>query len=100
MKRFSIMILLLVAVTLAGCSDVLLSPTYSLLLDRTQALSVETARRAQEGKLTAAQMRDALTFQSIVWTRFCNARDNIHDDELAAPTTQPTSLLDLVPVPK
>lgn len=89
----------LVALILAGCSGVILSPKYSLLLDRTQEASATTAQRALDGKLTPAEMCNALGWQAVIWQRFCNARDNIHDDKLAPPTTQPTALLDLVPIP-
>jgi len=94
------MILALVGLMLVGCSGVILSPTYSRLLDQTADLSAQTAQRAHDGTLPAGDMRDALVYQSIVWQRFCNARDGIHNDALAPPTTQPTLLLDLAPVPK
>lgn len=95
-----LVLLLTLAILLTGCSGVILSSQYSRLLDQTQALSAETAQRAHDGKLTPAEMAEALACQAIIWQRFCNARDNIHDERLAAPTTQPTALLDLVPIPE
>jgi hypothetical protein len=59
-----------------GCgTGVVLSPEYSRLLDRTAALSAETAARAEAGELTEAQMVQALSAQADVWRQFQLARD-------------------------
>lgn len=68
-------VLLILAAALAGCGDVLLSPEYSDLLDRTAALSAETCERAEAGDLDANQMRRALCGQAGVWQQFRAARD-------------------------
>lgn len=76
MKRTLITILLLLALTAsAGCNGVILSPTYSRLLDDTAALSAATARRAGAGELSADQMSAALAAQAQVWRKFQQARD-------------------------
>ena len=74
MKRTAL-VLLLVAVLLGGCSGVILNAEYSLLLDRTVALSAETATRAGAGQLSEADMTKALKAQAATWQRFQDARD-------------------------
>jgi hypothetical protein len=66
---------LLLLVLLAGCSGVQLSAEYSGLLDRTAALSAETAARAERGELSEADMRTALSLQAAAWQKFRDARD-------------------------
>lgn len=60
---------------MGGCSKVVMTAEYSELLDKTAAVSLETAARATAGELTPAEMTEALVKQSIVWMRFQNARD-------------------------
>ena len=67
--------LLLLGLLVSGCSGVLLNAEYSQLLDETAALSVETAARAQDGRLDANQMAEALRLQADVWQKFRAARD-------------------------
>jgi len=64
-------------VATCGCNAVMMSPEYSDLLDRTTALSKETATRAKAGELTDTQMVDALDKQADVWQRFKDAKDGV-----------------------
>ena len=73
MKRF--LLSLLVVLLLAGCNGVILNAEYSQLLDRTAALSAETARRAEAGGLSPAEMTTALSAQAKVWQQFKDAKD-------------------------
>jgi len=73
MKRFAVLLVLLVVC--AGCSGVWMNAEYSQLLDKTVALSKETAARAEAGSLTEADMKASLTVQAAVWQRFKDARD-------------------------
>lgn len=80
---------ILLAVTLAGCSGVILSADYSRLLDQTAALSAETARRADLPEsdalgLTRADMAAALRYQAEVWLKLRDARDGKADKTKAA----------------
>ena len=49
-----LMIVVLLALALTGCSGVMMNAEYSQLLDKTTALSAETALRAQNDQLTPA----------------------------------------------
>ena len=66
---------------LAGCSGVIMNAEYSTLLDKTVALSVETATRAKTHDLTEEQMTEALVRQSETWVRFQQARDGKADEK-------------------
>jgi hypothetical protein len=74
MKRVAV-VMLVVLVVCGGCSGVWMNAEYSQLLDKTVALSKETADRAQAGTLTEAEMKASLTGQAAVWQRFKDARD-------------------------
>lgn len=74
MKRV-LCVLAVLIVLLAGCSGVIVNAEYSQLLDETAALSAETAHRAEQGKLAAPEMVDALKAQADLWQRFKDARD-------------------------
>ena len=63
----------------AGCNGVMLSATYSNLLDTTATLSDETAKQAEAGTLTPEEMTQALRGQAKVWRRFQDARDGKGD---------------------
>lgn len=69
------LIVLGLAAAMAGCSGVVLNAQYSQLLDRTAALSAETARRADANALTGDQMKQALDAQAGAWAKFRDARD-------------------------
>ena len=76
MRRLLLATLLLALLCASvGCRAVMLSPEYSQLLDRTAALSAETARRAEAGELSAEQMARALRVQARLWQQFKDARD-------------------------
>jgi len=66
---------LLVAILLAGCSGVWMNAEYSKLLDKTAALSAETAERAEAGKLSEAEMKESLAKQAETWLTFKKAKD-------------------------
>jgi len=72
MKRVILVVVL--SMVLGGCG-VVMNSTYSTLLDQTAALSVETAKRAQAGTLTPADMTLALEAQANTWVLFQGARD-------------------------
>jgi len=67
-------ILLLAAMVLSGCG-VTMDAKYARLLDRTAAVSMETARRATAGTLSPAEMSLALQHQAVAWRLFQDARD-------------------------
>ena len=73
--RTYLCVAVVLAVVLGGCSGVILNAQYSQLLDETTALSVETARRAEDGRLDPNDMARALKAQAGVWQRFQDARD-------------------------
>jgi uncharacterized lipoprotein YmbA len=79
MKR-ALCVLAVLIVLLAGCSGVIMNAEYSQLLDKTAALSAETARRAEAGNLTPPEMVDALKAQADVWQKFKDARDGKASD--------------------
>lgn len=63
-----------IVVTASGCG-VIMNAQYSELLDKTVALSAETAERAKADELSEAQMVEALELQAGVWKRFQDARE-------------------------
>ena len=71
----SLWILALAAALFAAGCGVWMNPGYSELLDKTAVLSAETARRAEAGDLTPAEMVQALKRQAETWQRFRDARD-------------------------
>ena len=66
---------LLILPFIAGCSGVWMNAEYSTLLDKTTALSTETALRAKDGVLTTEQMTVALLKQAETWQKFKAAKD-------------------------
>lgn len=76
MKKRLVLVALAVALVLvAGCGGVWMNARYSELLDRTAAVSAETADRAESGKLDCEQAKLALRAQAEVWSLFKKARD-------------------------
>ena len=73
MKR--VLIALALLLMLGGCSGVIMNAEYSQLLDKTAALSEQTAARAEDGALTPAEMTQALVLQAQTWQKFRDARD-------------------------
>ena len=69
-----LIVCILLAVFLGGCG-VWMNSEYSQLLDKTTALSHETAIRAQDGTLSQADMVNSLNYQADTWQRFRDARD-------------------------
>ncbi|HUU91635.1 MAG TPA: hypothetical protein VM238_10530 [Phycisphaerae bacterium] len=63
------------AMALGGCSDVLLIPEYSVLLDRTEEISTRDAGRALRGEMTDEQMAASLVLQAGFLRRLRAARD-------------------------
>ncbi len=59
----------------AGCGGVIMNAEYSQLLDKTCALSAETAARATMGELSEAEKTAALNKQAETWQKFKDARD-------------------------
>lgn len=74
MKKMLIVVVL-AGVLLAGCSGVMMNARYSMLLDKTCAISAETAARAQAGTLTEMDKTAALVKQAETWRLFKDARD-------------------------
>ncbi len=83
MKK-QICLVLLLALFAAGCSGVWMTARYATVLDKTVALSADTAAKAQAGQLTDQQKVDALVKQAQTWKLFQDARDG------KASTTQPS----------
>jgi cytochrome oxidase Cu insertion factor (SCO1/SenC/PrrC family) len=81
MKR--LLILALVGLMLAGCSGVIMSPTYSSLLDKWVAISEADATRAVNKTFDANDMTSALIDQYAAFKQFQDARDG---KESAAPS--------------
>ena len=73
MKR--LMILALVGLMLVGCSGVIMSPTYSAILDKWVVLSEAGAKRAIERTFDPNDMRSALIDQACAFRQFQDARD-------------------------
>lgn len=67
--------LLAITIVIGGCNGVIMNAQYSELLDRTVALSAETAERATEDKLSKQEMVQSLQIQASVWKRFQDARE-------------------------
>jgi len=82
-KIGKILLLLIVLATIllpllcGGCNGVILSAQYAQELDYTAALAAETAARAQQDKLTADEMKSALSRQAVTWQKFKNAKDGV-----------------------
>ena len=70
-----LMILALVGLMLAGCSGVIMSPTYSNLLDKWVAISEADATRALNKTFDANDMTSALVDQYAAFKQFQDARD-------------------------
>ena len=76
MKRILIVVVLVVLVgLLAGCNGVILSPTYSQLLDQTAAWTAQAAAQAENGTLDEQQMKACLKSSADHWQKFKDARD-------------------------
>jgi len=81
-KRMVLLVVVLaLVVSMVGCRGVVLNAKYSDLLDRTAAVSAEMANRANEDKLSADDMKSALTLQAKTWQLFQDARDGKGGDE-------------------
>lgn len=70
-----LLIVLFLMAFLGGCSGVWMNAEYSQLLDRTAALSDETADRAEAGLVPESQMIQSLRAQSDVWAKLKAAKD-------------------------
>ena len=68
-------LMVLPALTLGGCSGVIMTPTYSRLLDETAALSGAFANSADANTCPPGDMRRALRWNADAWKRFVAARD-------------------------
>lgn len=75
MKRTLLVLVMVLVIGVLPSCGVVMNSTYSTLLDQTAALSVETAKRAQTGTLTPADMTLALQAQANTWALFQGARD-------------------------
>ena len=77
MKRLSwLVVVLVLTVVLSGCA-IYMNPTYSNLLDKTTAWSVEVSSRAEAGKLTEEEKTEALKANAGLWEKFRNAKDGV-----------------------
>jgi len=72
-----LIVCLFIVVFLAGCNGVWTNAEYSTLLDKTAAVSAETAERANDGTLSCDEMKTALTKQAETWQQFKNAKDGV-----------------------
>ena len=73
--RQTLILIIVAALLVGGCSGVIMNAEYSQLLDETAALSAETADRAEQGKLSSEEMAQALRLQATAWQKFRDARD-------------------------
>ena len=73
MKRIALVAVLLLL--LSGCSGVIMNAEYGQLLDKTAALSAQTADRAEAGSLSPGEMTQALVLQAQTWQKFKDAKD-------------------------
>lgn len=62
-------------VCMAGCSGVILSPTYSQMLDDSAYLSETLADRYEAGKLDPNTLGAGLRWNANAWKKFQDARD-------------------------
>jgi len=74
MRKIGTILLAALLVAASGCG-VWMNATYSEILDRTVALSAETASRAEHGNLSPDDARQALVLQAKTWKLFQDARD-------------------------
>ena len=72
--------------TAAGCNGVTMNAEYSQLLDQTEAMSDEAAKRAQAGTLSESDKTAILRLQADTWVKFQDARDG-KSNKVASPTT-------------
>jgi|GEM_PF-2299815 len=76
MRRIGLIgFLLCASLALSGCGGVILSASYSQLLDETTALSATLAERAEAGRLDANSMTRGLRWNADMWRNFQDARD-------------------------
>ena len=68
-------VVIILVLLMAGWGGVWCNAEYSSLLDRTAALSNETAIRASKGLMTENEMAQALRYQADTWSRFKAARE-------------------------
>ena len=78
MKR--LIVVALVGLMLAGCGGLVANAEYTLLIDQTADLSLETAKRASAGTLSPELMKAALTSQAYTWYQCQCALRNIKSD--------------------
>lgn len=72
-----LLIVLVLAAFIGGCNGVWTNAEYSQLLDKTAALSDETAKRAESGQMPESQMIQALRSQADTWAKFKSAKDGV-----------------------
>ena len=72
-----LVVLMLAGLLIGGCGGIIANAEYSQLIDKTTALSAETAARAEAGTLTEAEKTDALVKQAGVWQRIKDAKDGV-----------------------
>ena len=78
MKR--LVILALVGLMLAGCGGMWANAEYTLLVDQTADLSLETAKRAKAGTLPSELTAMALEKQAYTWYSIQCALRNVKSD--------------------
>jgi len=75
-RALLVLVLLLVgAVLIAGCSGVTMNAQYSTLLDKQAAWADDYAERAERGELESEQMAAGLRVNAEAWEQFRAARD-------------------------
>ena len=68
-----LILLLLLAVMLSGCSGVWTNGNYTKLLERTNELAKQSALRAEEHTLTLPQAEAIIIGNANLWQRFVDA---------------------------
>jgi hypothetical protein len=87
MKRVVIEVMLAAFILTASGCGVWMNGTYSQILDRTVALSAETASRAEHGSLAPEDAKAALVLQAKTWKLFQDARDGKAPSAAPVPAT-------------
>lgn len=86
-RKVLVLVVLMSLVVASGCG-IMMNATYSQILDKTVALSAETASRAEHGNLTLDEAKAALVMQAKTWKLFQDARDGKSPTTATPPASQ------------
>ena len=81
-RWFVVLVLVLAPVmVLTGCSDVMMAPGHSAMLDSVVVSSADDAKRAKAGLLDVNEMVDAIDDYADFFKLFQDARDGVDSDK-------------------